>query len=184
MTLKKTLENYKLYFVTFQWKYLIGKKDDRSAHKIVKIRILSHSNSFRRNCTPILLSLCKCIWSTLSCKCCLKLIIQIFTETSQGSRLRHRCANHQGWIWASSKGTQSDWSVPRQRGKMSRGRGSIPRRRIENLRRTNDHLAKGLQWIARFVQQTCLWFAYSSWFHYFFPIHFCWKYIFMYFMTF
>ena len=71
-------------------------------------------------------------------------ICNIFSETSQRIRLWYRYSKHKSWIWTPSKGTQSYWSIPRQRGKMPRGRSSIPRWRAQNLWWTNDNSPKGL----------------------------------------
>ena len=64
-------------------------------------------------------------------------------ETTEGGRVRHRHAERQGGVRQTPEGAQGDRPVPGQRREVQGGRGALPRRGTQDLRREDDHPAKG-----------------------------------------
>ena len=77
-------------------------------------------------------------------------------ETTEGGRVRHRHAERQGGVRQTPEGAQGDRPVPRQRGEVPGGRGQVPRRGAEDLRRADDRPPEGLQRAAGAEQQESL----------------------------
>ena len=64
-------------------------------------------------------------------------------EASEGGRVRDGRAHGAGGVRAAPEGAQGHRPVPGQRREVQGGRGALPRRGAQDLRREDDHPPKG-----------------------------------------